>query len=80
VVAGDSNAVEQLAHFGVVVDEPQQRLAARTFAADTENVFCGRIQINNEQVFVQQDDAGIQAVENGAGVAMEWAVSRTGVA
>jgi len=42
----------------------QQRLAVCAPAADTKNVFRCRVQADDEQVLVQQDDARIQAIEN----------------
>jgi len=39
-------------------------LAACAAAAYTKDVFGCGIQVNNEQVLIQQDDARVQAVEN----------------
>ena len=64
VIPGDRNTAQDLAHLRFVVDKLQQRLAACAPAADTKNVFCGRVQVNDEQMLIQQDDAGAQAVEN----------------
>jgi hypothetical protein len=56
LVARDGDPAQDLAHLGFVVDQPQQRLAVGASAADAEDVFCGRIQVDNQQVIVQQDD------------------------
>ena len=64
VVAGLRNAAQNFAHLRLVVDELQQRLAARALRADTKDVFCCRIQVDDEQMLVQQDDARAQAVQN----------------
>jgi hypothetical protein len=52
-------------------------LAACAPAADAQNVFRCRVQVNDEQMLIQQDDACAQAVEDVAGVAVQWAVART---
>ena len=75
VVAGRSNAAEDLAHFRLIVDEPQQRLAARAGAADAQNVLGRRVQVDNEQIVIQQDDARSQAVDDLAGIAAERSVA-----
>jgi hypothetical protein len=36
--------------------------------ADTEDVLGGRIEVDDEKVVVQQNDAGTQAVKNAQGI------------
>jgi hypothetical protein len=64
VVPGNRNAAQNFAHLRFVVNELQQRLAPSALPADTKYVFCCRVQVNNEQMLVQQDDARAQAIEN----------------
>jgi hypothetical protein len=64
VVAGCRNAAEDLAHFRFVVDKLQQRLAAGALTANAEDVFSRRIQVDDQQVLIQEDDARIQAIED----------------
>jgi hypothetical protein len=75
VIAGRGNAAQDLAHFRLVVDEPQQGLAARAGAADAENVLGRRVQVDDKKVFVQQDDAGTQAVDDLTGIAAQRPVA-----
>ena len=74
VIAAAHDAAQDIAQFRFVVDQPQQRRAARPLRADAEDVFCGRIQADDQQVGVEQDDARAQAVENFLCVAVERAV------
>ena len=77
VVAARSNARKDFAHLGFVVDELQERLAARTFATDAEYVFGGRVQVDNQQTVIEQDDARGKTVEDVAGVLLQWSVAGT---
>jgi hypothetical protein len=52
-------------------------LPAGTFAADTEHVLGSGIQVNNEEIVVEKDDARVQALENIAGVASQGSVAGT---
>ena len=68
VVTGRRHAAEHLAHLRFVVDKAQQRLAPGTPATDTEDVFCGGVEIDDQEVLVEQDHARTQAVENLEGI------------
>jgi hypothetical protein len=65
VIAGYADPAEDVTQLGVVVEEPEQRFAPRAPLADAENIFRSGIEAQDEQVPVQQDDAGAQAVEDG---------------
>jgi len=58
----------------------QQRLATGAPGADAEDVLGRRVQVNDKQAVVKQDDARTQAVENAAGVGLERAVAVAAVA
>jgi hypothetical protein len=75
VVAGRGDTAEDFAHFGFVVNESQQRFAARARATDTQDVLGRRVQVDDEEVFVQQDDARTQAVDDLTGVAAQRSVT-----
>jgi hypothetical protein len=75
VIAGRGDAAQDFAHFGFVVDEAQQRLATRPRTADAENIFGGRVQVDDEKIVVEQDDTRTQAVDDSGGVAAEWSVA-----
>jgi hypothetical protein len=62
------HAAENVAHFGLVVDQPQQRLSSRALQADAENVFGRRIQVGDQQAVVYENDASAQAIEYSFGV------------
>lgn len=81
MVAGRYNAAQDVAHLGFVVDQLQQGLAARACLADAEDVLGCRIERNDQQVDVEQNDAGTQVIENMAGsFAQPPAAPGTGVA
>ena len=77
VVAGGRDPAEDLAELRFVIDQLQQGFSACAVAADAKNVLGCRIEVGNEQVVIQQDDARVQAVENLACVVVERAVART---
>lgn len=58
VIAGNYNATQDIAHFRFIVDQAQQRFAARTFLADTQDILSGRVEANDQQVLIEQGDAG----------------------
>jgi hypothetical protein len=64
MVAGGTDPAEDVAQFGVVVEQAQQGFAARPPLAHTEYVFGRRIQADDEPVPVEQDDTGTQTVED----------------
>lgn len=80
VIAGRRDARQDFPHLGLVVHKPQQRLAACTLTADAKNILSGRVEVNDKQAFVKQDDAGRQAVEDVAGVGVERSAARAVVA
>ena len=71
VVTRCDDAAKNVAELRVVVDEAQQRLAASADLADTEDVLGGRIETDDEQVLVKQNDARTQAVEYVARIVSE---------
>lgn len=74
VIAGCSDARKDVTHLWFVVNKLQQRLSACASFADTEYVFCGGIQADNQQVFVEQNNARTERVENRPGVGVDGAV------
>ena len=71
VISARRNACEDLAHFRFIVDESQQRLPPRACATDAEHVFGGRVQVNDQEVVIEQDNARGQAVQNANGVFLQ---------
>jgi hypothetical protein len=63
VVARVHDPPKHIAHFGLVIDQLQQGLAARPRDADPKDVLGGRIEVNDQQAAVDEDDAGAQTVE-----------------
>lgn len=74
VCASRHHTTENVTHFRLIVDEPQQRFSIRAFLADAENIFGGRIQADDQKVLVQKDNAGTQRIEDVIGIATEGAV------
>jgi hypothetical protein len=77
MIAGGRDPAEDLAELRFVIDQLQQGFSACAVAADAENVLGRRVEVGNEQIVVQQDDACVQAVENLACVVVERAAART---
>ena len=80
MIAGYGDPRQDIAHLRFVVDESKKRLPTRSRPADAEHVFSGRIQVENEQVVVEQDNARAQAVEDIAGVVLKRSVTGTAAA
>jgi hypothetical protein len=57
LVPGSRDATQDLSHLRLVIHELQQRLPSRAFAADAKHVFGSRIEVGNEEIVIQQDDA-----------------------
>jgi hypothetical protein len=72
MIAGADDPREDVLEFLFVADEPEQRLAASPFCADPEEIFCSRIERNDQERAVQKDDAGIEAFEDVAGFPVEY--------
>jgi hypothetical protein len=66
MVAGRHHARQDVLQLRLIVEQPQQRLSAGAPLADPEDVLGGRVEANNEQVAIEQDDARAQAVEDAA--------------
>jgi hypothetical protein len=64
IVTRLQHAPENVAHLGLVVDQPQQGLAARALQADAEDVLGRGIEIDDQQAVVDKNDARAKAVEN----------------
>ena len=75
VVARRRDARKNLAHFRFVVHESQQRFSPCARATDAEDVLRRRVQVDDEQVVVQQDDPGAEIIEDPAGIAAERSVA-----
>jgi hypothetical protein len=71
VVTRFQHPAENVAHLGLVVDEAQQRLAARALLADAEDVLGGGVEVDDQQAVVDENDACAQAVENAFGI-VRW--------
>jgi hypothetical protein len=71
------DAGQDLAHLRFVVDESKKGLAARARPADAEHVFSSGIQVENEQVVIEQNDARAQAVEDASGVVLKRSIPGT---
>jgi len=57
VIARDADATQNVPQLRFIVEQSQQRLAASAACADSEDVFCRRVESNNKQAAVEQDDA-----------------------
>ena len=75
MIAGHRNARQHIPQFGFIIDELQQGFAAGAAAADSEDVLGGRVQVDDEQVVIEQDDPGAQAVDYVRGVFVQRSVA-----
>ena len=57
VISGYDDAAEYFPQLGLVVNESQQGLAARSRTTDAEDVFCCGVDVDNQQAVIQEDDA-----------------------
>lgn len=71
MIASCAYTTKKLAHFRLIVYEPQQCFTVCAFTAYAKDVFCGRIEVDDEQAAIKQDNAGVQAVQDVAGVVSE---------
>jgi hypothetical protein len=74
MVSALHDPAENVAQLRLVIDQLQQGCATCTSRADSEDIFGGWIQAQDQQAGIQQDDAGIQAVENLLRIVVESAV------
>ena len=79
VVTGFQDATQDVAQLGFVVEEAQQRFAACALHADAEDVFASRVEVDDQQVVVDEDDARTEAVKNAfRDIVARAVVARTG--
>ena len=64
--------------FRLVIDKLQQRSTASALFGNTKNIFSGRIQADDEQMLIKQDDTRTQGIKNSGGVAGKCSVAGTG--
>lgn len=74
MIARPADTTQDILQFGFIINQAQQRFAARASGADTENIFRRGIQSDDQQAAVQQDDARTQAIQNIFGVGAERSV------
>lgn len=74
VIAGFNHPAQDIAQLRLIIDEAQQGLARSTLCADTEDIFRGRIQTDDQEARVEKNDASTQGFENPPGVVVEDAV------
>jgi hypothetical protein len=77
VVAGIHDPSEHVAHFGLIVDQPQQGLASRPRNTDAEDVFRGGVEIDDQQAAVYEDDGRAEAVEQPPRRALAFPAARS---
>jgi len=71
---GSNNSRQDIPHLGFVVDQLQKRFTLCTTLANSEYVFGGRVQADNQQVFVEKNYARTQGVENRLGVLTDGSI------
>lgn len=62
--AGYQRAHQHIAHFRVIIDERQQRMADSAGKTDSQQVLRGRIEFDDKEIVVKQDDGGSQAIDD----------------
>jgi len=57
VIARLNDATQDIAQLRIIISKPQQRFALRPLRTYTKDVFGGRVEADDQEAFVQQDDA-----------------------
>ena len=57
VVSRRGNAAQDVSELCIVVEQAQQRFTVCTVTTDPEYVFRRRVEVDDEQILVEQDDA-----------------------
>ena len=52
--------MQDVVHLFIIADQLQQGLMCGSRLADTEKIFCSRIEPFDQQVFVNDDDTGVE--------------------
>jgi len=58
VIAACEHTAQDIAHFWFVVNESQQRFTSRTLLTNAQYILGRRVEADDQQVLIQQDDAG----------------------
>jgi hypothetical protein len=62
--AGHQGSHQDIAQFGIIVDERQQRLTDGTGRTYAQQVFGSRIEFDDEEIMIEQNDGGSEAVDD----------------
>jgi hypothetical protein len=57
MIAARDNATQDIAQLWFIIDQPQQRIALGALHADAKNVFCGRIEVDDQEAAVEKNYA-----------------------
>jgi hypothetical protein len=64
VVARFEHAAKDVLKFGLIAQEAQHGCATSPLDAYPKQIFCGRVEVNDQQVVVNENNASAEAVEN----------------
>ena len=62
--AGHQGSHQDIAQFGIIVDERQQRLTDGTGRTYAQQVFGCRVKFDYEEIMIEQNDGGSEAVDD----------------
>ena len=78
MIARLQHTAEYVAQLRLIANQSQQGLAARALHTDAEDVLGSRIQVDNEEIVVNEDDARAEAVENSFGIVGKCSATMAG--
>lgn len=64
LIARREGATQDVSQLRFVVDQPLQRFTVRTACADAEYVLCCRVQADDQQILIEQNDSRTQTIED----------------
>ena len=51
------DTTQYVAKLGLIIDQLQQGFAPRPLHANAQDIFCGRVQVDDQEAVVEKDDA-----------------------
>lgn len=77
VIARGNYPAQDVLQLRVIADQFQKRFAMGTRFADAQDIFCSRVEPDDQQRLIEQNDTRTQAVEDLSGMVVERAAART---
>jgi hypothetical protein len=69
VIAGCEDAAKNIAELGLIIEQAQHRFTASPLDTDTQQVFGGRVEVDDQQAAVNENNSGTETIENALRIA-----------